>query len=209
MRQNARASSRAAKVPGNTGQYLRVLNARFGVGVVVRYVRPGMAAGDLQVRQQVADGPGGHGGHGGAVIGVDVTGPGAVVGDDGVLHERFRQVAVLAWVYFPVNDLAGEDVEHHVQVEIQAAPGSFKLGDVPGPYLVRAVGDQLGPDPGRVGGLGAGGAGAGARGPPPGQGWGGWRGRGARGPGPRAPAPGTWCGWRPGRCPRPARQAQT
>ena len=36
-----------------------------------------------------------------------------------------------------------------------AAPESFQLRDVPGPDLVRAVGDQLWADPGRVSGLGA------------------------------------------------------
>src|SRR6266446_500484 len=106
-----------------------------------------MAAGDVQVGEQVADGLGGHGG---AVIGVDVVRHGAVVSGDRVLHERFGQVAVLGDVHLLVNGFAGEDVQHDVQVEVGSAPGSFQFGDVPGPYLVRAVSDQLRADPGRV-----------------------------------------------------------
>jgi hypothetical protein len=44
----------------------------------------------------------------------------------------------------------GVDVDHDVQVEVKAAPFGFQLGYVPGPYLVRAVGGELGADAGRV-----------------------------------------------------------
>jgi hypothetical protein len=86
---------------------------------------------------------------------MNIIRPGAAVALDRVLDELFRQVAGLGHVDFPADRLAGEDVEHHIQVEVQPAPGSFQFRDIPGPDLVRAGGDQFGPDPGRVGGLGA------------------------------------------------------
>jgi hypothetical protein len=107
---------------------------------------------DLQVGQQVGDGLGGHRG---AVIGVDVPRPGTAAGDDSVLDEFSGQLTGLGQVHLLVNGLAGEDIDHHVQVEIGAAPGSFQFGDIPCPHLVRPVSDQLGADPRRVRGLGA------------------------------------------------------
>ena len=115
---------------GEDGAVLEGLERGLGERVVVGDVRAGMAAGDVQVGKQGGDVLGGHRG---AVIGVDVARSGAAVRCDRVLHERFRQVTALAVMRLPADGLAGEDVQHHVQVEIGAAPGSFQLGDVPGP----------------------------------------------------------------------------
>src|SRR6185437_4916018 len=111
-----------------------------------------MRLGDPQVREQVGDRLGGHGG---PVVGVNVIRPGTPVGSHGVLDEFFREVTVLGRVDFPVDGLSGVDVDHDVQVEVQAAPFRFEFRYVPGPYLVGAVGDELGADAGRVGGLSA------------------------------------------------------
>jgi hypothetical protein len=43
-----------------------------------------------------------------------------------------------------------EDVQHHVKIEVKAAPLGFQLGDVPRPDPVRAVRDELGADAGRA-----------------------------------------------------------
>ena len=87
------------------GAVLEGLECRLGEWVVVGDVRPGMAAGDVQVSEQGGDVLGGHRG---AVIGVDVARLRAAVSDDGVLHERFRQVAALAVMNLPADDLAGD-----------------------------------------------------------------------------------------------------
>ena len=86
---------------------------------------------------------------------MDVVRPGAAVRRDRVLDEFFREVTGFGGVHFPADRLAGEDIEHRVQAGVQATPGSFQFRDVPGPDLARAGGDQFGPDPGRVRGLGA------------------------------------------------------
>ena len=123
---------------GECRAVLEGLELRFAVGVVVGDVRPGMGFLDPQVGQELGDGLGGHRG---AVVRVDVRGFRSAVSDDRVLDERSREVAVLPVVDFPVDGLAGEDVEHHVQVEVGAFPWSFQFRDVPGPDLVRAVSD--------------------------------------------------------------------
>src|ERR1019366_7585293 len=54
---------------------------------------------------------------------------------------------VNVYVHFLPDRLAGEDVQHHVQVEPDAPPRAFQLRDIPGPHLGRAGGHQLGPHP--------------------------------------------------------------
>lgn len=58
----------------------------------------------------------------GTVVGMDVTEACAAVGDDGVLDEGFREVAGLGKVDLPTHDLAGEDIQHHLKVEVELAP---------------------------------------------------------------------------------------
>src|ERR1700761_7591018 len=105
-----------------------------------------MRLGDPQVREKVGDRLGGHGG---PVVGVHVARPGSSVCLHGVLDELSREVSVLSRVDFPVNGLAGIYVDHDVQVEVETAPFRLQFRDVPRPYLVRAVGDELGADTGR------------------------------------------------------------
>jgi hypothetical protein len=141
----------AAEFSGECRAILERLELRFRVGVVVGYVRTGMRLRYPKVREQIGDWLGCHGG---PVVGVHVIRPGTSVGFHGVLDELFREVAVLGGMDFPVDRFPGVDVDHDVQVEVEPAPFRFQFRYVPGPYLVRAVGDELGADAGRVGGLG-------------------------------------------------------
>src|SRR6266851_4266362 len=109
--------------------------------VVVGYVRAGVGLVDAEPRVRAGDGITGHGG---AAVGVDRLRRDPSVGVDGVLDEFFREGAVLGGPGLPVNDFAGVDVDDDVQ-QVPYSPGrSFQFRDVPGPYLVRAVGHQLG-----------------------------------------------------------------
>src|SRR5450755_3378906 len=111
-----------------------------------------MAAADLQVRQHLGNRLGSHRR---AVIGMNRAGVNAAVSSDSVLDKCLGQVAVLGGVNFPSDCFAGENVQYHVQVEVDSPPWSFQLGYVPGPDLGRAGGDQFRADPGGVGGLSA------------------------------------------------------
>src|SRR3979490_3406147 len=71
---------------------------------------------------------------------------------DGVVEEVFRDGRVLGCGDQPAGDIAGEDIEDDVAFVPGPFRWSFQCGDVPGPHLAGAVGDELGADPGRVGG---------------------------------------------------------
>ena len=65
---------------------------------------------------------------------------------DGIGDELFGEAGGLAGGDEPGDDVAGVDVEDHVEVEPGPLVGAAELGDVPGPHLVGAGGDQLGLD---------------------------------------------------------------
>src|SRR6267378_8065923 len=69
---------------------------------------------------------------------------------DGVVEEIFRDGRVLGCGDQPAGDIAGEDIEDDVTFIPDPFHGSFQRGDIPGPHLTRAVGDELGTHPGRV-----------------------------------------------------------
>ena len=72
------------------------LELRFGVRVIVRHVRPGVAAADLQVRQQAGDRLRGHRG---AVAGVDAAGGDTAIGGNGISDEFRGEYRVLGRVH--------------------------------------------------------------------------------------------------------------
>src|ERR1700716_1900839 len=74
---------------------------------------------------------------------------------DGVVEEVFRDGRVLGCGDQPAGDIAGEDIENDVAFVPDPFRWSFQRGDIPGPHLAGAVGDELGADPGRVGGQAA------------------------------------------------------
>ncbi len=69
-------------------------------------------------------------------------------------EEIFRHDRVLGVGDEPPGDIAGEDIQHDVEFVPSSFLWSFQRGDVPAPHLAGAVGDQLGTNPGWVGGLG-------------------------------------------------------
>ncbi len=139
--------------PGNAGQYLRVLKFRLGVGVVVGHVGPAVAAGDAEVDEELGDRFGGHRrspvGVQGELIVVDL------LAGEGVGDERLGEFTGLGGRHHPPDDVAGEDVDDHEQLVVDAPLGTLQLGYVPRPDLVGSPGDQLGLLLGRVGALAA------------------------------------------------------
>ena len=131
---------------------LEGLELRLAVRVVVRDMRAGMALADMQIGKQHCDRLGCHRR---AAVSVDSDRCDAAVAGDSGIDECLGKLSVLGGVDLPVDGLARENVEHHEQVEPDAAGGSFQFRDVPAPDLAGAISGQLGADPGRVGGLGA------------------------------------------------------
>src|SRR5450756_492367 len=141
---------------GECGTVLEGLEVRLRVRVVVGYVRAGVGLVDAEPRVQAGDGITRHGG---AAVGVDRLRHYSSVGLDGVLDEFFREDAVLGGPGLPLNDFTGVDVDDDVQQVPYSAGGSFHFRDIPRPYLIRAVGHQLGFLLRRVSRLGAAAAG--------------------------------------------------
>jgi hypothetical protein len=65
------------------------------------------------------------------------------------------ELAGLRRRHAPGHDVAAEDVEHHVEVVVDAAFRALELRDVPAPHDQRRAGDELGADLGGVRGLAA------------------------------------------------------
>ncbi len=107
-----------------------------------------MTLGDPEVRHQECDGLGRHRG---AAISMDRELPHLdSLRSAAGLDELLREDARLARGDHVGDDVAAEDVEHHVEVEVGPLLRAEQLGDVPRPNLVGRVGDELGP---RVGGM--------------------------------------------------------
>jgi hypothetical protein len=70
-------------------------------------------------------------------------------GDDrlllaGLVEEAPGEPLALAVRDHPADDVAAEDVEDYVEVEVGPLRRAGELGDVPGPDLVRSRGEELG-----------------------------------------------------------------
>src|SRR5215211_7857142 len=76
----------------------------------------------------------------------------AVVAVDGVVEEIFRHDRVLRCGDQPSGDIAGINIQDDIAFVPAPFHGSLQCGDVPRPHLVRAAGDQPGPDPGGMAG---------------------------------------------------------
>ena len=74
---------------------------------------------------------------------------------EGVGDECFGQLTGLGRRHHPPHHVAGEDVDDHEQLVVDAAVGALQLGDIPRPNLVRSAGDQLGLLARRMGALAA------------------------------------------------------
>ena len=137
---------------GERRAVLEGLEVRLRIRVIIGYVRAGMGLVDAEPRVQPGDGIRCHGG---SAVGVDRLRRASSVSLEGVLDEFFREGPVLGRPGLPVNDFPGIDIDDDIQQVPYAPGGPFQFRDVPGPYLVRAVGHQLGFLLRRVGGLGA------------------------------------------------------
>src|SRR5206468_11753830 len=86
----------------------------------------------------------GLGGHGRAAIGVDgeLLAADALAGTR-LANELLGQRRALAMSHHPAHDVAAEDIEHDVQVEVGPLRGPEELGDVPTPELVGPAGQEL------------------------------------------------------------------
>ena len=138
--------------PGERRAVFQCFKLRLRIRVIVGHVRPGMRLVNAERGEQASDSIRGHRR---AAVGVDSSGRGPAVGLYRALDELLREGAVFLRPDLPSGDFPGEDIDDNVQEKPCAAGRSFQFGDVPGPYLVRAMSHQLGFLFRRVSGLGA------------------------------------------------------
>ena len=121
---------------GEVGPVLQGLELGLGERVVVGDVRAGVGLGDAEVGEQERDRLGGHRG---AAVGVDgqLVAADALLGA-GLADQHLGQGGGLAGGDHPADDVAGVDVQDHVQVVVGPLRRAAQLGDVPRPHLVRA-----------------------------------------------------------------------
>src|SRR5664279_2254537 len=130
-----------AETIGKLRSVLKGFELTFRVGIVIRDMRPTVRLGDSQICQQKS-----HrlGGHRGSAIGVEVE----LAGHDellvaGVADQALGELGAFAIGYHPADDIAAEDVQDHVEIEIGPLHRPQQLGDVPTPDLVGSRGQQL------------------------------------------------------------------
>jgi hypothetical protein len=114
----------------------------FGVGVVVAGVGSVEASSESESGEELCDGGGGHGG---AAVGVDgeLSGLDALV-SGGFLDEELGEFSGFSGVEEPADDVAAEDVDDDVELEVEPFWGAFESGDVPAPDLVGGGGEEFG-----------------------------------------------------------------
>jgi len=110
---------------GELGPVLQRLEVRLAVGVVAGGVRARVCFCDAEVREQERDGLGALRG---AAIGVQREQRGRdllLLG--GLLNQRLSELAVLAVLHGPADDVAAEHVEDHVQIEVRPLRRALQL----------------------------------------------------------------------------------
>lgn len=130
------------EAPRVAGVVLHGLELALGEGVVVADVGAAEAVRDLEVAQQLGEGLGGH--LGAAVVVQDERAGGGVVLVHGLLEEQLGQRCGLGARDHPADDVAAEQVEHELEVEVGPLHRGAQPRDVPAPDLVRGARDQLG-----------------------------------------------------------------
>ena len=126
---------------GELGPVLQGLEVRLRVRVVAGGVRAAMRLRDTKVGEQEL-----HrlGALRRAAIGVQrqhLGGDLLLLGR--LLDQRLGQLPVLPVLDRPADDVAAKHVEDHVQVVVGPLGRTLELADVPGPQLVRPLGEQL------------------------------------------------------------------
>jgi len=111
------------------------------VGIVIRDVRAAVGLGNAQVgqheRHRLGD-------HRSAPVAVNIElARWDVVHPDGLFQKALCQFAALTRRHHPAGNVAAEDVEHHIKVEVSPLDRTAQLRNVPTPQLVRRGGQQL------------------------------------------------------------------
>src|SRR5450830_1723596 len=132
-----------AEAAGELRAVLQGLELRLRDGVVVGHVGPAVGLFDTQVRQELGHGPGAHRA---SAVGVS----GQLAGGDPLLaaglgDQLGGQRRRLGVGQQPAHDVAAEDVEQDVEVQVGPLLKGQELRDVPGPDLVGARGQELRP----------------------------------------------------------------
>lgn len=113
----------------------------FRIGVVVGDIGAAVGLGHPQVGQRK-----GHrfGPHDPAAIRMqrELTGWDVVLAN-GLLEELLGQLGALTMSDHPAGDIAAEDVQDHIEVEVGPLEGTQQLGDVPAPKLIGGGGQQF------------------------------------------------------------------
>ena len=125
-----------AEPAGERRAVLERLELGLAVGVVVGHVRAAVGAGDTEIDEELGDGLGGH-----RRATVGVQGELITVDTLAVMASSMNSSAsspVSAAATHPADDVAGEDVDDHEQLVVDAPLGAVQLGDVPRPHLVRS-----------------------------------------------------------------------
>ena len=126
---------------GKSGRYFSVLNCASLNGLSLETCGRAVRLGDAEIGEQER-----HrlGGHRRAAVGVDgqLVTPDALLGA-GLADQHLGQRGGFAAGDHPADDVAGEDVQDHVQVVVGPLRRAAQLGDVPRPHLIRLVGDQF------------------------------------------------------------------
>src|SRR5689334_10444633 len=131
----------ASEAIGKPWAVLQRLEVALAEGVVVGDVRAAQRFLDAQVREQLAERLAGHGS---SAVGMqDELARRDVVFLTALAQQPPRQFSALAAGEHPADNVATEDVEHDVQVEVRPLLRSQQLRDVPRPNLVRGSRDQL------------------------------------------------------------------
>jgi hypothetical protein len=71
----------------------------------------------------------------------------------GILAQFAGQLGALAWSDHPANDIAAEDIENHLRIEVGPLGWAHQFGDIPTPRFVGRRCQQLGLCIGRMGSL--------------------------------------------------------
>lgn len=101
-----------------------------------------MGFGDAQVGQEKGNG---FGAHGGAAVGVKgELSEGDVLFEGGVADQTFGQLSALPQGHHPAGDIAAEDIEDDIEIEIGPLGGAMEFGDIPGPELIGSGGEEFG-----------------------------------------------------------------
>ena len=66
-----------------------------------------------------------------------------LLSEKGLLNESFCQFCILSIGYTPACNKAAVDIQDNIEAVIAPLYGSFEFGDVPSPYLIRAIGEKL------------------------------------------------------------------